>query len=105
LGAAPPRDKPPAHGAAPPRDKPTAPAPPQPSSDKTAATYAFSFDTLLDDAKRRAQKPYSPQKSTLPAGLDKLSPEQYRSIHLNPDAGIWRRDPVPFRLELLRAAY
>jgi glucans biosynthesis protein len=93
-----------AHGAAPPTAKPAAPASP-PSPDKTAATYAFSFDTLLDDAKRRAQKPYSPQKSTLPAGLDKLSPEQYRSIHSNPDAGIWRNDQVPFRLELLRAAY
>jgi glucans biosynthesis protein len=94
-----------AHAAAPPHAKPAAPAPPQPAPDKAAASYAFSFDTLLEDAKRRAQKPYAPQKNTLPAGLDKLSPEQYRSIHLNPDAGIWRRDPVPFRLELLRAAY
>jgi len=92
-----------AHGAAPPGGKPAAPAPPQPSP--TAATYPFSFDTLLDDAKRRAQKPYSPQKSILPAGLDKLSPEQYRSIHFNPDAGIWHVDPLPFRLELLRTAY
>src|SRR6202051_4314216 len=95
-----------AYGAAPPTAKPAAPAPPQPSPDKTAATtYAFSFDILLDDAKRRAQKTYSPQKNTLPAGLDKLSPEQYRSLHFNPDAGIWRMDPVPFRLELLRTAY
>jgi glucans biosynthesis protein len=86
-----------AHGAAPPPGKPAAPAPP--------ATYAFSFETLLDDAKRRAQKPYSPQRNTLPAGLDKLSPEQYRSIHFNTDAGIWRKDPLPFRLELLRTAY
>ena len=41
----------------------------------------------------------------LSAGLDKLSPEQYRSLHFNPDAGIWRAEPVPFRLELLRAGY
>ncbi len=94
-----------AHAAAPPAAKPAARAPPQPSPDKTATTYPFSFDTLLDDAKRRAQKSYSPQKSTLPAGLDKLSPEQYRNLHFNSDAGIWRNDPVPFRLELLRAAY
>jgi glucans biosynthesis protein len=84
-----------ARGAAP-------PPPPPVSSDKTPPAYAFSFDILLEDAKRRAQKPYSPQHNTLPAGLDKLSPEQYRSIHVNPDAGIWRMDPVPFRLELLR---
>ena len=37
--------------------------------------------------------------------MDKLSPEQYRSIHFNPDAGIWRTEQVPFRLELLRAEY
>jgi glucans biosynthesis protein len=93
-----------AQSAAPPHGKPAAPASPQPWSDKTAS-YAFSFDTLLEDAKRRAQKPYSPQRSTLPAGIDKLSPEQYRSLHFNPDAEIWRMVAVPFRLELLRTAY
>ncbi|HLZ96712.1 MAG TPA: glucan biosynthesis protein [Steroidobacteraceae bacterium] len=91
-----------AHAAARPPAKPAVPAPPP---EKAAATYPFSFEMLLGDAKRLAQKPYSPQKSTLPAGLDKLSPEQYRSIHFNSDAGIWRNDPVPFRIELLRAAY
>ena len=69
-----------------------------------AATYPFNFDTLLEDAKRRAAAPYAPQRNSLPAALDKLSPEQYRSIHFNPDAGIWRAENLPFRLELLRAA-
>ncbi|MDP9064423.1 MAG: glucan biosynthesis protein [Pseudomonadota bacterium] len=70
-----------------------------------AASYPMSFDILLEEAKRRSQKPYSPQRSQLPAGLDKLSPEQYRSIHFSPEAAIWRSDDVPFRLELLRAGY
>ena len=70
-----------------------------------AATYAFTFDTLLEDAKRRASTAYAPQRNSEPSGLDKLSPEQYRSIHFNPDAGIWRAENLPFRLELLRAAY
>jgi periplasmic glucans biosynthesis protein len=74
-----------------------------PPGDKPAATYPFSFDTLLAEAKRRAAIPYAPQRSSLPAGLDKLSPEQYRSIHFNHDAGIWRDEPVPVRIELLRA--
>jgi periplasmic glucans biosynthesis protein len=73
--------------------------------DKPGETYAFAFDTLLAEAKRRAGTPYAPQRSALPAGLDKLSPEQYRSIHFNPDAGIWREEKLPFRLELLRAGY
>jgi periplasmic glucans biosynthesis protein len=74
-----------------------------PGADQVFATYPFSFDILLADAKRRASTPYAPQRSTFPAGLDKLSPDQYRSMHFNPDAGIWRTDQLPFRLELLRA--
>ena len=72
---------------------------------KPSLSYPFTFDTLLEDAKRRAGAPYAPQRNSLPAVLDKLSPEQYRSIHFNPDAGIWRSEKLPFRLELLRAAY
>jgi periplasmic glucans biosynthesis protein len=74
-----------------------------PAPDKPPAAYPFTFDTLLADAKRRAAAPYAPQRSSLPAVLDKLSPEQYRSIQFNPDAGIWRSEQLPFRLELLRA--
>jgi glucans biosynthesis protein len=73
-----------------------------PAPDKPA-TYAFSYDTLLEEAKHRADTSYSPQRNSLPAVLDKLSPEQYRSIQFNPDAGIWRAEELPFRLELLRA--
>jgi periplasmic glucans biosynthesis protein len=76
-----------------------------PAPDKPPVTYPFTFDTLLADAKRRAATPYSPQHNRLPAGLDKLSPEQYRRIRFNPDAGIWRAEQLPFRLELLRPGY
>jgi glucans biosynthesis protein len=76
-----------------------------PAPDNPPATYPFTFDTLLADAKRRAAAPYTPQHNRLPAGLDKLSPEQYRSIRFNPDAGIWRAEQLPFHLELLRASY
>ncbi len=74
-----------------------------PAPDKPPVSYPFTFDTLLADAKHRAAASYSPQRSSLPGVLDKLSPEQYRSIQFNPDAGIWRTEQLPFRLELLRA--
>jgi periplasmic glucans biosynthesis protein len=74
-----------------------------PAPDRPPAAYPFTFDTLLADAKRRAAAAYSPQRSSVPAVLDKLSPEQYRSIQFNPDAGIWRAEELPFHLELLRA--
>lgn len=76
-----------------------------PAPGKPAAAYPFTYETLLADAKNRAAAPYSPQHNRLPAGLDKLSPEQYRSIRFNPDAGIWRAEKLPFHLELLRAGY
>src|SRR5260370_28229327 len=76
-----------------------------PAPDKPPAAYPFTFETLLADAKRRAAAPYTPQHNRLPAGLDKLSPEQYRSIRFNPDAGIWRAERLPFHLELLRSGY
>jgi glucans biosynthesis protein len=85
--------------------KPVLPAKPLPPPKPQAAEYPFDFEVLLEDAKRRSATAYSPQKSSLPAGLDKLSPEQYRSIRFNPDAGIWRAEKLPFRLELLRAGY
>jgi glucans biosynthesis protein len=77
----------------------------EPTPPKAAGGYPFSVDSLLEEAKRLAAKPYAPQRSTLPAGLDKLSPEQYRSIHFNRDAAIWRSEALPFRLELLRAFF
>lgn len=84
---------------------PPAPAKPRATPAlKPAATYPFSFDILLEDAKRRAAAPYAPPRNSEPSALDKLSPEQYRSMHFNPDAGIWRAEKLPFRLELLRAA-
>lgn len=81
------------------------PKPPPPAPEKPVNGYEFSFDTLLAEAKRLAAKPYTLQRSTLPAGLDKLSPEQYRLIHFNRDAAIWHKDKLPFRIELLRAGY
>ena len=75
------------------------------AAEKPSADYPFTYETLLADAKRRAAGAYSPQHDRLPSGLDKLSPEQYRSIRFNPDAGIWRAEGLPFRLELLRAGY
>lgn len=77
----------------------------KPSAEKEGAGYQFSFEILLEEAKQLAAKPYAPQRSTLPAGIDKLSPEQYRSIHFDREAAIWRSEGLPFRLELLRAYF
>ncbi len=74
-----------------------------PTAPAHGPSYPFSFEALLVSAKKKSTGAYAPHKNSVPVGLDKLSPEQYRSIHFNPDFGIWRADPLPFRLELLRA--
>jgi periplasmic glucans biosynthesis protein len=81
---------------APPANKSAGPAP---------GTYPFDFDVLLADAKRLAAKPYTPRSNTLPAELDKLSPEQYHAILFDRNAAIWRQEGLPFRVELLRAGF
>jgi periplasmic glucans biosynthesis protein len=90
----------PAHGA----NAPVAAKPPVKPPVKAVPAYPFTFETLIEDAKRRAGSSYAPQRANVPSALDKLSPEQYRGMHFNPDAGIWRAEKLPFRLELLRAA-
>ena len=78
---------------------------PAPPAARSEATYPFSFDVLLADAKRLAAKPYTPRSSALSADLDKMSPEQYHAILFDRNAAIWRQEGLPFRLELLRAGF
>jgi glucans biosynthesis protein len=68
-------------------------------------SYAFSFDSLLTDARRRAAQPWTPQRNNMPAWLEKLSPEQYRGIRFDPAADIWGNDKLPFRMELLPVGF
>ena len=72
---------------------------------KPAVTYPFNMDTLLAEAKRRSTVSYTPRRRNVPDWLDKLSPEQYRSIRFNPDADIWKDDDLPFRMELLPVGF
>jgi len=67
----------------------------------TAPTYEFTFNNVLAEAKRRAASAYVPPRSTMPPWLQRLSPDQYRSIRFNTDDDIWRNDDLPFRLDLL----
>ena len=68
-------------------------------AEKSAAGYAFSFDDLLAEAKRRASVAYVPPHAALPSWLDKLGQDQYRSIRFDPDADLWRDDGLQIRLE------
>jgi len=81
--------------------RPAAPAPPPvavPAPDT-------SLDMVLAEAKRRAASAYVPQHGSLPSWLDRLGPDQYRSIRFNPDLAIWRADGLPFRIDLLPVGF
>jgi len=80
--------------------KPPPPAPPPPAQKQNS-----SLDMVLAEAKRRAASPYVPQHGSLPAWLDRLGPDQYRSIHFNTDLAIWRAEGLPFRIDLLPVGF
>jgi glucans biosynthesis protein len=50
---------------------------------------AFSFEPLARLALERASHPYQSRSSALPAGLAKLSFEQYSAIHFRRSASLW----------------
>jgi glucans biosynthesis protein len=83
------------------------PAAPPAAAPAAAAvpSYPFTFEDLLNDAKRRAAQPHAPQRKATPAWLDKLSAEQYRAIRFKTAAEFWRDDALPFRLELLPVGF
>jgi len=83
--------------AANPRRPPPAPAP--------VPAHDTSLDLVLAEAKRRAASAYVPQRGTMPAWLDRLGPDQYRSIRFNPELAVWRADGLPFRIDLLPVGF
>ena len=68
-------------------------------------TGAFDSDTVVKIAKRLAAKPYVALKDPLPAGLAKLSYDEYRDIRFNPTASIWRDQGVPFQMQMFHRGF
>ena len=79
--------------------RPTPPKLPPP------VTHDYFLDTVLAEAKRRSAIAYVPQHGGMPAWLEKLTPDQYRSVRFNPDADIWLPEGLPFRIDLLPVGF
>jgi glucans biosynthesis protein len=71
----------------------------------TASRYRFSAELPLEAARRAASSPFVPRSLDGSTALEQLTYDQYRDIRFNADAGIWRNEQVPFRLELLPAGF
>ena len=61
-----------------------------------ALAQAFSFDTLTQTARERAQKPWTAPDGKLPDGLAKLDYDGLRDIRYRPPKALWREGNLPF---------
>jgi periplasmic glucans biosynthesis protein len=78
---------------------------PAPANPGVASRYAFAPNTVVEMARRLAANSFSPRKIDNGSPLHQLSYDQHRDIRFNAEAGIWRNEQVPFRLEVLPAGF
>jgi len=78
----------------------TAAPSPEPRAGASADSKPFNEAWLRDRAQRLAAAEYAPPSGKLPPALAKLSFDQYRDIRYRPDASVWRREKLPFELQL-----
>ncbi len=62
-------------------------------------TAATLFEQLSEGARNLARTPYSPPPSDLPAALEHMDYDQYRSIRFRPELALWRNE-APFEVQL-----
>ena len=70
-----------------------------------AKTANFDSDSVVKIARQLAQKPYVALKDPLPAGLAKISYDEYRDIRFKPDASIWKADGLPYQMQLFHRGF
>jgi glucans biosynthesis protein len=64
------------------------------------------FDNIQSRARDLANKPYvAPNRDRLPEWMHKLTRDQYRDIHFNPNQALWATDNLPFRAMFFHPGY
>ncbi|HEV8541752.1 MAG TPA: glucan biosynthesis protein, partial [Verrucomicrobiae bacterium] len=66
-----------------------------------------TFDYVIQEAQKRASKPFQSRKADLPEELrgDKLNYDSYREIEFRHDKALWLKEALPFRLEFFHPGY
>lgn len=64
-----------------------------------AAKSAFSFQSVVQEAKKLAEKPYKSPKGEVPNTLLTDNYDQWRNIRFKPDRSLWRKEGLPFTLQ------
>ena len=65
----------------------------------------ITFDYVVEQARRLAESGYQAPDEGLPAALRDLSYDQYRGIRFKPEEALWRKDGLPWALELFHRGY
>jgi glucans biosynthesis protein len=60
---------------------------------------AFSFQTVVQEAKKISDMPYKSPKGEVPNSLLVDNYDQWRNIRFKPDLSLWRKEGLPFTLQ------
>ncbi|MBP7143045.1 MAG: glucan biosynthesis protein [Opitutaceae bacterium] len=71
----------------------------------SAAERPFDFESVKIQARALAASPYVARKSRVPDWLQALTYDQYRRIQFVGERAVWRREGLPFRLELFHPGF
>ncbi|MFC3551187.1 glucan biosynthesis protein [Lysobacter cavernae] len=72
---------------------------------RAAAPMPFGADTVAGLARALAAQPFHPQDKQLPASLEKIGYDQYRSIRFNPAQALWRGQALPFQAQFFHRGF
>jgi len=64
-----------------------------------AAKNAFSFQSVVQEAKKLSEKPYKSPKGEVPDTLLADNYDRWRNIRFKPDRSFWRKEGLPFTLQ------
>jgi glucans biosynthesis protein len=64
-----------------------------------AEKSAFTFQSVVQEAKKLSEKPYKNQKGEVPDPLLAINYDQWRDIRFKPDKSFWRKEGLPFTLQ------
>ncbi|MCP3097554.1 glucan biosynthesis protein [Myxococcus sp. K15C18031901] len=71
----------------------------------SAATAAFSGDSVVQKARALAARPYQEPRSTLPESYKTLNYDAYRDIRFRPEKSWWRQEGLPFQAQFFHPGF
>ena len=100
---------------APAQTQPAAPAPAQPAQNQPPAQNQapapeqaqapFTFQNVIDIAKKTAADPYKSTEGNIPPFLLNITYDQWRDIRFQPDKSLWRSEKLPFEVQFFHAGF